>query len=803
MRNWPYLIETDQETRLHADVLVLGGGISGCMAAIAAAQKGSRVLLVEKGATPYSGAGGSGCDHWESAATNPCSKVSPEALSQAMLDDNGGFNNGISHYIECREGYDRLLELETMGAKIRDTDDEFAGAAFRDEATKFLFAYDYENRFTLRIWGTTFKPAMVREMRRLGVQVLDRVMITSLLTEDGKPGSRCIGATGLHARTSRFYVLTADATVMCMSRPARNWLFSPEFSGLSEFRPTQCIGDGHAMGWRAGAEFAMMEKSVPAEFSAAGRSYPPYAAGNNHNTWYGTSLVDAHGREVPYEDRDGKPLRSVEDRFRPVKGQAFFLKGGSVDNPHHAIAGPETHALGDLVKQGWRLPFYADLTGLPETERRVIWGMMVGEEGKTRIPVLQVLSRAGFDPSRDVLQCYGTGWTSATFLPQERQLFGLPGGFFHDWNLMTNLPGLFVAGDALYASNCYGHAAATGHYAGRHAAAFARANNDPQRVASEGQADRLPAVDESQVRAERERVLAPLMRTSVGGIGWKELNMAIAKTMQHACGAIKTDDLLHVGLRRLARYEQEVLPQTQAVSPHELVRLLEVHDILTNSQLILEACLARKHSEPALCFERGDAPGSKASGVRKLLIIRQQKGEAKVREVPTDWFGSLAQGYEAHAHPAGAGINTGCETAAGNVTAGNVVTGNTVVGNADDGNTSTGGAAGSYELPTSAPLSFDGEKCIGCNRCVEACQVDVLLPAVTKPKNHGIVESSMGNAIPVVACPMVAFPGECWYCGCCVMACPTGAIALRHPLMNQVDWVPKASLRNPVEGSGT
>jgi hypothetical protein len=35
------------------------------------------------------------------------------------------------------------------------------------------------------------------------------------------------------------------------------------------------------MGWKAGAEFTMMEKSVVGEFSAAGRSYPPYGAGNS------------------------------------------------------------------------------------------------------------------------------------------------------------------------------------------------------------------------------------------------------------------------------------------------------------------------------------------------------------------------------------------------------------------------------------------------------------------------------------------------------------------------------------------
>ncbi len=133
--DWPYPPEWDKEETITADVLVLGGGIAGCMAAISAARKGQNVALVEKGAIKMSGAGGSGCDHWESAATNPCSKVTPEVLTNAMLDDNDGYNNGISHYIECREGYDRLLDIEKMGGKIRDTGDEFKSAAFRDEET--------------------------------------------------------------------------------------------------------------------------------------------------------------------------------------------------------------------------------------------------------------------------------------------------------------------------------------------------------------------------------------------------------------------------------------------------------------------------------------------------------------------------------------------------------------------------------------------------------------------------------------------------------------------------------------------
>ncbi|OFY74357.1 MAG: hypothetical protein A2V46_07880 [Bacteroidetes bacterium RBG_19FT_COMBO_42_7] len=630
---WPYQLEWNKEERIDSDILVLGGGVAGCMAAISASNSNQRVLLIEKGATKRSGAGGSGCDHWESAATNPCSGVTPEELTSAMLDDNDGFNNGISHYIECREGYDRLLDIEKMGGKIRDTDDEFKGAAFRDEKTRLLFAYDYVNRFTLRIWGSTFKPAMYRELRRKGVKVLDRVMVTSLLTESGKQGNRIIGATGLHSRTGRFYIFRSKAIIMCLSRPARIWLFSASLPGLCEFRPPQCIGDGHAMGWSAGAEFTMMEKSVRAEFSASGRSYPPYGAGNNHNTWYGANIIDSAGREIPYADRDGKIITDIGERFKPSAGQKFFLKGGSVDNPKYEYRGPETLAFSEMIAKGYKLPFYADLSALPETERRIIWGMMIGEEGKTKIPVYQNYSRAGFDPEKHAIQCYGTGWTSAEFLPNERQLFGLPGGFLNDWRLSSNLEGLFVAGDALYASNCYGHAAATGHYAGRHAAKYAYGK-------------RLLKPKEFQVESEKKRLYAPLHNIPSKSIGWKELNMGISKTMQNYCGDIKHDELLKTGLSQLKEYEENIVPQTFAYNPHELVRLLEVFDILTVSQIILNACLSRKSSSKPLCFVKDGNMEQTPGEDKKLITLKKLDDQILINSIPSDFFGDLEINYE-------------------------------------------------------------------------------------------------------------------------------------------------------------
>lgn len=628
---WPYSNELGERTDDSADVLVLGGGLAGCYAAIAAARHGKSVILVEKGATRRSGSAGTGFDHWESACTNPCSKISPKEMAEAYVDEQDHYSNGIGHYIECREGYDRLLDMESFGGKIRDIDDEFKGAEFRDDETKLMFAYDYTNCYTLRVWGSTFKPALRNELKRLGVKVYDRVEATALLTAmvDGK--KRGIGAMGMNVRTGRFMVFKAKATILTMSRPARIWLFDSDMPGICEFRPPQSIGSGHAMGWRAGVEFTMMEKSVRAEMSSAIRSFPPYGAGNNHNTWYGATMVDARGVEIPYLDRDGNELKDVSQRFHPAPGQKFFLKGGVIDEPKYDYRGPETMAFDKLMERGYKLPFYADLSRMPALERKAIWGMMVGEEGKTKIPILQNYTQRGFDPEKHMLQSYGTGWTSAQFLDQERQLFGAPGGIITDWDLKTNIDGIYAAGDQLFASDCAGHACATGYYAGRKAAA-----------ASESMDFINPC--EEDIQAEMDRLYRPLLNED--GYGWKELNKAISRAMQNYCGGIKCEENLREGLDLLESYRKEIVPNLHCENPHELMRTHEVMDILDVATMILHACLMRESSSAPLCFERSDHPEMDPEQDRCFITIRQENGTPVRGVIPHDYFGDLEEEYE-------------------------------------------------------------------------------------------------------------------------------------------------------------
>lgn len=634
---WPYNVNYGKINTYSVDVVVLGGGPAGMMAAISAAKNGLNVAVLDK-AHPKRSGGGSGCDHWLNTP-NPASNITPEDCVQWEFEFNNGYINALSRYIAARESYDTLLEIEKMGAKIRDTDDEFIGAPFRDETSKLLFCYDYINRFQLRVWGSTFKPAMYNEAKRLGVKIFDRVYATSLLNESGKVGNRVVGATGVNIHNGEFFIFSTKATIDAMSRHQGNWIFSTELNALPYFRPN-IVGDGLAMLWKAGAISTLIEKSN--RMGPPGYYYPTYGTGNPHNTWFPCSMVDAKGKEIPWVDANGKILRNVSERTRPADGQKFIAERSQ--HPNHQMP----HIISDLperIRRGeFELPLYADLTEMPWYERKAIWGLMVGEEGRTKVPIYENYNASGFDPTKDMLQSYymlsGEGYSSPD--PSWQTSYfrdpspGNGGGAITDWKLMSNLPGLFVAGDALFASNYYYHACVTGRYAGRHAAKYIKGVSEP-------------VLDEEQIRKERKRVYGPTETNSEEGIEWKEFRAACARVMQNYCNELANEELLNLALISLNELELDVYPKLYARNPHELLRVLESYSILSCDKIIVHAFMARKASSDVLGFYRQDYPAKDPKKWHNFITIRlNEDGQIEIGEEPIGFWGDLKEQYEEH-----------------------------------------------------------------------------------------------------------------------------------------------------------
>lgn len=624
LRQWPYPVNYGRENEVAADVLIIGGGIAGCHAAINAAKRGAKVAVVEKGTVIRSGAGGAGVDHWHLACTNPASRISSEDMVDVLKSTYGDygygeFGNGITAYVTCRESYDALLDIEKMGVKVRDKDDLFTGAAFRDEATKLLFAYDYDNRFCIRVQAAKVKPALYKELRRLGVQVFDRIIVAGLLTEGGRQGKRVVGAAGVSMHTGEFYTFAAKATIVSTAKPAGLWVFSTELRGAGTLQEPNHTAESFAMMWEAGVEFTMMEASTT-NMQTGGFGNLPYSTGNSHNTWFACTLVDSQGKEIPWVDKNGRPLKTVEERYHPAPGQRAFI----YDGPHLSPDLPERLSKGEFT-----LPLYADLPGMPEHERRAIWGLMVGNEGKTLVPVYETFQNWGFDPDKDMLQVpvqppdvytWGAWWKG--YGP--RQYRGITGGGpVFDWDLKTNLEGLYVAGSTLACGANHSGSATTGRYAGRKAADYARTAREP-------------VLDRQQVERHKTRFYRPIEQRD--GMGWKELKVGLTRIMQDYCGESKNDDALKMGLTWIKSMEESELAAACARNPHELGRTIEAMAQAAVCEAVLHACLVRKASSRPLDFKRLDYPEADPPEWNKFITIRLEDGTVKTGDLPFNYW---------------------------------------------------------------------------------------------------------------------------------------------------------------------
>jgi succinate dehydrogenase/fumarate reductase flavoprotein subunit len=588
---WPYPIRYEQEQTVETDILVIGGGIAGCRAAISAARKkGVRVAMVEKAATVRSGAGGPGGDHWEEAMTYPLSKMTPEQRCQEIIDEYGGYCCGIGRYIQCREGYDAFLELEPMGGKIRDTEDEYVGCPGRDDKNKLIVAERYgHTNACLRFWGSSLKPALKKECERLGVKIYDRVMGTSLLNEKGIQGAKVVGATGINTRTGEFMIFKAKVVVLSTAGIGSIWVFNTELAGITTFRSRANAGDGTVMAFRAGAAVTQMEKS----------GLLSLGTGLKHK-WY--AGIDASFEHLSQIDDNGKPLPQRANMREAV------LKG-------------------ELA-----LPFWGDIPSLSEGWRKINWDLMYVEESTTKA-IRRKFLEAGYDPSKDLFPSYTLLEGSSPPQWRSPDSMNTRGGVVVDWNLMTTLDGLFAAGEQMYGPADHSYAEATGRYAGRKAADYALNSREP-------------VISKEQIALEKARVYAPIKKSQ--GIEWKELHAGISRNMQYFCSEYKTEKLLTMGLDALNEIEKDWVPNLYALDPHKLMRSLEDLSLLAFSQLILHASLARKASSRYLNFERIDYPQMDPPEWKKWITLKLENNKMKIGEMPLTYWGNLKESWEAH-----------------------------------------------------------------------------------------------------------------------------------------------------------
>lgn len=396
---------------IDADVLCIGGGVAGLMAAIRASELGVRVIVAEKGNTLRSGSGATGNDHFqcyipEYHGTN--FEAFMEQLNYGQMADAIKMH-GVE-YIRTwmLNTFDIVKLWDSWGIPMKYKGKwEFAGHHYPGQVAKHL-----------KYAGQQQKPILTRETLKRGSRIINRVMIIDLITE-----GNVIGALGIDTRENRLIGFRAKSVILGTGRCVRIWP-SPTPGWISNMSHAFGVtGDGRAMAYRAGAELMNME-------IIRRHAGPKYLARCGQATWIGV-LKDTKGKLIgPFVD---KPDRRYGDMMTELYKSVFE----------------------DYMKSG-RGPIYMDCTDLSndDYEYMTYW---LSNEGNSFM--LDHMKGEGIDIRVNPIE----------FMSYEPRT----GGWIcTDEQARASLPGLYAVGDESF--NEISPAAVFGRIAGENAARLAK-----------------------------------------------------------------------------------------------------------------------------------------------------------------------------------------------------------------------------------------------------------------------------------------------------------------------------------------
>jgi len=144
----------------------------------------------------------------------------------------------------------------------------------------------------------------------------------------------------------------------------------------------------------------------------------------------------------------------------------------------------------------------------------------------------------------------------------------------------TSINGLFVVGDSMAGDGGGSGASTTGLLLGDSIHNYISGADEP-------------VIDESQLEKQKQVISAPLARRK--GTMALELECAVRYACGRYAGILHSEGNLREGLRRLSTLKR-FLPELVAKNPHYLLGCLEVRNILSLSELEMQAVLARKET---------------------------------------------------------------------------------------------------------------------------------------------------------------------------------------------------------------
>jgi len=220
------------------DVLIVGAGLAGMRAALAATDLGVDVAVVSKvhPVRSHSNAAQGGIN---AALTDRGDDWRDHAYDTIKGSDFLGDQDAIE--LMCREAGEEVISMEHMGAIFnRDEEGKLGTRSFGGQRqARTFFVADFTGQALLHV--------LYEQIIKSGVRVYEEWFVLSLIIDEG----RCGGVILMDIRTGKIEVVRAKAVILAAGGLGR--VFEPSTNALI------CTGDGMGLAYRAGAPLMDME----------------------------------------------------------------------------------------------------------------------------------------------------------------------------------------------------------------------------------------------------------------------------------------------------------------------------------------------------------------------------------------------------------------------------------------------------------------------------------------------------------------------------------------------------------------
>jgi len=188
---------------LDTDILIVGGGIAGLMAAICAGEQGIATIVAEKAHVRRSGSGATGNDHFLCFMPEIQKITLKEMINEMMAGQVGPWHDTLLTKVFLERTAEMVHRWHSWGINMKPfgPDYVYMGHAFPDRPRMYV-KYDGHNQ----------KEILVKKAKENGALFLNHHPVTDLLAEDG----RVTGALLMDVREDepRFTLVRAGAVVI-------------------------------------------------------------------------------------------------------------------------------------------------------------------------------------------------------------------------------------------------------------------------------------------------------------------------------------------------------------------------------------------------------------------------------------------------------------------------------------------------------------------------------------------------------------------------------------------------------------